>query len=78
MKTTIDIADPLLSQAKRIARERSTTLREIVEEGLRRVIEEKPRKKPFRLRDASVGGEGMVKPMTWDEIRDIIYEGRGA
>ena len=77
MKTTIDIADSLLLEAKRVARERSTTLREIVEEGLRQVLESTP-KKPFKLRDASVGGSGMVRPMTWDEIRDEIYKGHGA
>jgi hypothetical protein len=77
MKTTIEIADSLLVEAKRLARERSTTLREVVEEGLRRVLDEKP-KKPFRLKDASFGSGGMRRPMTWQEIRDEIYKGRGA
>ena len=34
-------------------------------------------KKPFKLRDASFHGDGMVKDFTWDEIMEIIYEGRG-
>jgi hypothetical protein len=77
VKTTIEITDSLLTQAKQLAAARSTTLRQIVEEGLRNVIETKQRK-PFRLRDGSFGGQGMRRKMTWDEIRDEIYQGRGA
>jgi hypothetical protein len=77
MKTTIEIAGSLLAQAKQLAAARSTTLRQIVEEGLRNVIETK-QEQPFRLRDGSFGGQGMLRKMTWDEIRDEIYKGRGA
>jgi len=35
-------------------------------------------RKPFKLKDGSFkGGTGMVKDYSWDEIRDMIYEGRG-
>ena len=77
MKTTVDITDSLLAQAKQLAAARSTTLRQIIEEGLRNVIETK-QEQPFRLRDGSFGGQGMLRKMTWDEIRDEIYQGRGA
>ena len=81
MKTTIDIADPLFLQAKRIATERSSTFKEIVETALRRFLEqEKARNASFRLRDASVGGDGLqpgVQEGNWDQIRSLIYEGRG-
>lgn len=77
MKTTVEITDSLLEQAKQLAAARSTTLRQIIEEGLRNVIETK-QEQPFRLRDGSFGGQGMVRKMTWDEIRDEIYQGRGA
>ena len=60
-----------------MAAARSTTLRQIIEEGLRNVIETK-QEQPFRLRDGSFGGQGMLRKMTWDEIRDEIYQGRGA
>jgi hypothetical protein len=81
MKTTIDIPEPLLDEARKTAAREGTTLRSLVEQGLRQVIAERARRKPFRLRDASVGGEGLrpeLRDAGWDQIRDIIYEGRGS
>ena len=81
MKTTIDIADPLFLQAKRIASEQSTTLKEIVETALRRFFEqEKMQSSNFKLREASVGGNGVqagVHEGDWAEIRRLLYEGHG-
>jgi hypothetical protein len=77
VKTTVEIADSLLARAKQLAAARSTTLRQIVEEGLRNLIEAK-QESPFRLRDGSFGGKGVIGKKTWTEIRDDIYQGRGA
>ncbi len=82
MKTTIQIADSLLHQARRIARQEHTTLRALVEEGLRRLISERGRrrKQSFRLRKATFRGRGLQPHLagaTWDQILDIGYEGRG-
>lgn len=81
MKTTLEIADGLLTQAKREARRRGIPLRRLVEEGLRQVLKKGPAKKPFKLRDASFAG-GWMRPefanATWEQIRDVIYEGHGA
>jgi len=77
VKTTVEITDSLLEQAKQLAVARSTTLRQIIEEGLRNLIETRP-EQPFRLRDGSFGGKGMLGKKTWAEIRDEIYQGRGA
>jgi stalled ribosome alternative rescue factor ArfA len=77
MKTTLEISDPLLREARKIATRDNTTLRALVEQGLRQVVSEKRKGKPFRLRDASVGGKGLhpdVAGKSWDEIRDMIYE----
>ena len=82
MKTTLDIADPLIAEAKRIAARDGETLRSLVEQGLRKVLAERSHKaKPFKLRDASFKGTGMTPEFegaSWDKIRDAIYEGRGA
>ncbi|MBW2245376.1 MAG: DUF2191 domain-containing protein, partial [Deltaproteobacteria bacterium] len=40
MKTTIDIADSILEQARDLAARQGTTLRALVEEGLRGVVED--------------------------------------
>ena len=57
MKTSIDLPDALLDEAKKVAARDSTTLRDLVEAGLRRILRERRAKKPFVLRDARVGGE---------------------
>jgi hypothetical protein len=77
MKTPIDIADPVLREARKVAAREGTTLRSLVEEGLRRVLIEKKQKRPFRLRLATFGGEGLrpeLRNASWDEIREMSYE----
>ena len=81
MKTTIDIAEPLLIRAKEVAATEGVTLRELVEDGLRRVIDERGRRGSFRLRRATFRGEGLqpdVAGGSWERLRDLAYEGRGA
>jgi len=80
MKTTIEIADELLDQAKETARQDKTTLRSLVEEGLRAVVAQRQKPTAFKLRDASVGGQGLspeYREAPWESIRDSVYEGRG-
>jgi len=80
MKTTIEISDSLLEEAKKLAAKEGTTVRAFVEQGLRRVLSERKRRGVFRLRKASFKGNGLqpgVASGSWDRIRDAIYEGRG-
>jgi hypothetical protein len=80
MKTTIEIAEPLLRRAKRVAQAEGRTLRELVEEGLRAALARRASSTPFRLRDASVGGKGLqtgAAEASWEELRALAYEGRG-
>ena len=81
MKTTIDLADALLDEARRLARREGTTVRALVEQGLRQVIEQKTRRgAPFSLRDASFAGDGLRPELagaSWDRLRDLSCEGRG-
>lgn len=79
MKTTVEINDSLLKQAKEFAAREGTSVRALIEAGLREQLEKS--KHPFKLRDASFGGSGMHPEWQgagWDKIRDAIYEGRGA
>lgn len=81
MKTTIDIADSLMREARRVAAREGTTLRNLVEEGLRRVLQGRRQQPPFRLRKVTFGGRGVqpeFRDATWERVRGEIYEGRGA
>lgn len=80
MKTTLEISDSLLSEARKLAARDGTTLRAIVEQGLRRFVDESRRGGAFKLRDGSFKGNGLQPEFAdagWDEIRRAIYEGRG-
>jgi len=81
MKTTVEISMPLLAEAKRHAQAEHTTLKALIEAGLRRVLAEKKGTQPaFKLRDGSVGGHGLTPEFQnapWEKFLDAIYEGRG-
>jgi hypothetical protein len=82
MKTTIDIADPILREAKRLAARRNTTLREVVEQALRDAIA-KERQGPQKIvvHTRTFAGRGLQPGLSWDNwaaLRDLTYEGRGA
>jgi CRISPR/Cas system-associated protein Csm6 len=80
MKTTIQIPDSLFEEARKLAHTEHTTMKALVEEGLRRIISERQRRGKFRLRKASFKGEGIqphIAGASWDQIREQIYEGRG-
>jgi hypothetical protein len=60
MKTTVEISPALLAQAKKLAPQRGTTLRALIEAGLRHVLaDEGERRAPYRLPDARVNGQGV-------------------
>jgi hypothetical protein len=80
MKVTIDISAPLLREARKIAAREKTTLRALVEEGLRKAVAARKGTRAFRLRDASFKGNGLhpdVANLSWQEILDLS-EGRGS
>jgi len=81
MKTCIEITDALLDEIRDLGAREGTTVRALVEEGLRRVLEERHRAAAFKLRRVTFGGRGMrreVEDAPWGAIRDLAYRGRGA
>ena len=82
MKTTIDLSDAALEEAKRVAAREGTSLKALIEEGLRRVLaERRARRSEFRLRRATFKGKGLSPEFTgqsWPAVRDAIYRERGA
>ena len=80
MKTTVEIPDTLLEDARKIAARQRTTLRVLIVEGLRRIVVERKRGAAFRLRKATFRGDGLQPDLaaaTWASIRELTYEERG-
>jgi Arc/MetJ family transcription regulator len=82
MKTTIEISDALLREAKRRAAERNTTLRATIETALRRYLEAAPGRAEDRprLRRHSFRGRGLQPGLSESDraaIRERAYEGGG-
>jgi hypothetical protein len=80
MKTTIQIPDSLLEDARNVADKERTTLKALVEEGLRLIVANRKRSSVFRIRKASFKGTGLqphLSGASWDQIREKVYEERG-
>ncbi len=77
MKTTVEIPDVLFRRAKKYCAEKGVPFRNLIEDGLRRMLEPPPATRPFRLKPFGFRGEGLAGPSDWSEVREIIYEGRG-
>ncbi|HET7133202.1 MAG TPA: DUF2191 domain-containing protein [Gammaproteobacteria bacterium] len=80
MKTTIEIADALLEDAKRMAARDGITVRALIESGLRRELAARNRPVKFRLRKATVKGQGLqegAEGLSSDQVRELTYTGRG-
>jgi hypothetical protein len=75
MKTTIEIADALLEQAKKVAARENTTVRALVEEGLRKALDERKKKRqPFKLKLVTVRGTGLAPGVPADLPRTLAYD----
>jgi hypothetical protein len=81
MKTTVELSDSLLRQAKQVAVKERTTVKALIEQGLRLVVAERKRRDGFTLRKASFCGDGLAAGQSlrdWSSIRDLAYSERGA
>lgn len=80
MKTTIEISDPLLREARKLAAREGLTLKTLVERGLSLVVRETKKSAGFKLRPASFKGRGLqpeFRDAPWEKLSDAAYEGRG-
>lgn len=73
MKTTVEVSDALMTEARRLAESHGETMRSFLEEALRRLIaaynSEETEQGPFEL--TVVDGDGLVEgvtPASWLEI----------
>jgi hypothetical protein len=78
MKLTINIADDILADAKRLAADRGMTLSVLVEEGLRRVVPPSVGAlSAFTLRCASFKGSGLqpdVEGASWQRLLELACQ----
>lgn len=77
MKTTIDIQDHLLAEAKRHAKKTDRPLRAVVEDGLRMVLDaSRTPTRAYRLPDLSTGGpcgEDPLEAYSWQDLSEVVY-----
>lgn len=77
MKTTLNLDDDLLREAKKRAAEGGTTLTHLVEEALRSALTEEPPAHPYVFDFPVVdAGPLLVDPADRDALYDLM-EGRG-
>ncbi|GAB4483291.1 MAG: hypothetical protein OHK006_03820 [Thermodesulfovibrionales bacterium] len=80
MKTTVQIPDSLFKEARKVAKEEHTTMKALIETGLRRIIAEHRKRERFHLRKVSFKGKGLQQEFegaSWEKLREAGYEGRG-
>jgi hypothetical protein len=80
VRTSFDLPDSLLAEAKRLANKRKVPLRELIEEGLRMVLaQQRKSAQPFRIKDCSYGSLGLVEGLSWgdwDRMLELTYGDR--
>ena len=81
MKTTIELPDELVEQARGVARQEGATLRALVVEGLQRCLEARRGTVRRTLDFPTYGGSGLTREFLgapWNRFRDEVYRGHGA
>ena len=80
MKTTVEISDALLEAARKVAAREGTSVRALIEQGLRHAVSASKPRRAFRLRKATFKGRGLssnAKGADWQQLRELAYRGRG-
>lgn len=73
MKTTIEIPDALAADARRLARDEGSTLRDLVISGLRSEIERRRARGRVDFAFPTVAGNGLRADLSPAEIIDMSY-----
>lgn len=79
MKTSVEISESLIPTLRKIMHRDKTTLRALIDQGLREIIKKHKEVRPFRLKKASVKGRGMdprFEQEDWSKIRAALYAER--
>jgi hypothetical protein len=75
MKTTIELPDALASEAKALAHQQGTTLRELVVDGLRSELERRSRStERVDFVFPTFGGDGLRPGVEWADLVELSYE----
>jgi len=78
MKTTIEISNSLLEEARKLAAKERATVRALVEQGLRQIVAERKSRGAFKVRKATFKGQGLQTGFagaTWEQMRETITRG---
>jgi hypothetical protein len=76
MKTTIELPDELLERGKAVARRENSTLKALIEEGLRLALRARTRKRAAPFAVQPFQGDGLSREFAsagWEKIRGEIY-----
>ncbi|MGP1679811.1 MAG: hypothetical protein ACTS6J_21985 [Burkholderiales bacterium] len=80
MKTTVELSDALLVEARKIAAREGVTVRTLIEQGLRQALRQRKQHGQFRMRKATFKGRGLsaaARSAGWEQLRELAYEERG-
>ncbi len=81
MKTTAELSDAIVAELKEKVKERNSSMRELMESAVRHYLAYlDEQKKPYHFENHSFKGNGVregIEEGQWENIRAMIYEGRG-
>lgn len=82
VKTTLNLADYIVAEVKKLASERGISMKDYIEQCLKAAIQaEKNKIRDFKLRKHTFKGNGVSPELDEDnleQIRNSIYKGRGS
>jgi hypothetical protein len=76
MKTTVEISDDLLKRSQQIAKKEGTSVRALLEEGLRLALRSRQTRQRHRFQFPLFGKDGLNEEFrdgSWETIRETIY-----